>query len=104
MAGPSTSVGRKRGMNWRLLQLTTRMCAAAACLGSVPAEVIPIPNGSFEAPATTFVDLNIQAWQKSPKPDWYVEGGGFLWIQLSGVFKNTPEGRADHIDNCDGEQ
>jgi hypothetical protein len=70
----------------------------------LPAENIPVPNSSFESPATPFVDLAIDSWQKTPKPDWYVESGGFSWTQLAGAFKNTPAGNFDHIDNCDGEQ
>ncbi|PWU21657.1 MAG: hypothetical protein C5B50_01205 [Verrucomicrobia bacterium] len=65
---------------------------------------INIPNYSFESPATSYVSINIDSWQKSPKPDWYQESGGFLWTQLTGIFKNTPPGSSDHIDNCDGNQ
>lgn len=65
---------------------------------------IPVPNASFESPATTFVSLNIDSWQKADKPDWYAEGGGFLWSQLVGLFKNTGITSPDHIDNCDGNQ
>jgi hypothetical protein len=68
------------------------------------ADAINIPNNSFESPATTFVSINIDSWQKSPKPDWYQESGGFLWTQLTGIFKNTPTNSSDHIDNCDGNQ
>jgi len=65
---------------------------------------ISIPNGSFESPATVFVNTYIASWQKSAKPDWYVESGGYTWGQLTGVFKNTPTNSTDHIDNCDGNQ
>jgi hypothetical protein len=65
---------------------------------------IAIPNGSFELPSTTFADPRIDSWQKSPKPDWYDESGGFTWDQLTGVFLNTPPGNATHIDNPDGTQ
>ena len=91
-------------MNWCFTQIAAGGWAAVFCLGEVQAGITPIPNGSFESPVTSFVDLNINSWQKSPKPDGYVEGGGFLWTQLTGAFKNTPPGRFDHIDNCDGEQ
>ena len=63
-----------------------------------------VPNSSFESPSTTFVNVNIDSWQKAPKPEWYDEGGPFLWEQLAGIFKNTDPGRPDHIDNCDGAQ
>lgn len=65
---------------------------------------IPVPNGSFESPVTTFVSTPVDGWQKTAKPPDYVEQGGFLWEQLVGIFKNTPPGRFDHIANCDGAQ
>ncbi len=77
------------------------LIAGAAALR---AATIAIPNGSFESPATLFVDTHIDSWQKTPKPDWYDEGGGFLWEQLAGLFQNPAPTRADHIDNCDGSQ
>jgi hypothetical protein len=71
---------------------------------SLRAETIPVPNASFESPVTTYVDTRIDSWQKTPKPFWYDESGGFLWGQLTGLFKNTEPGKPDHIDNCDGSQ
>jgi hypothetical protein len=68
------------------------------------AETVNIPNDSFESPATPFVNVNIDSWQKSAKPDWYVEGGGYFWTQLTGTFKNSPTNSSDHIDNCHGDQ
>ncbi len=70
------------------------------------AATVAVPNGSFESPRTDYVDVNIDFWQKSARPDWYVESGGYLWTQLTGVFKNTPTNSpaGDHIDNCDGDQ
>lgn len=65
---------------------------------------LPVPNGSFERPATPFVDTRIESWVKTPKPADYDESGGQLWDQLNGVFKNTNPGKADHIDNIDGNQ
>ena len=65
---------------------------------------INIPGGSFETPVTNYVNINIDSWQKAPKPAWYVEGGGFLWTQLAGTFRNTASTETDHIDNCDGNQ
>ena len=77
------------------------MIAAAPAWAGEP---VVIPNGSFELPATAFVSINFNSWQKPPKPDWYVEGGGYLWNQLTGVFKNTAAGQPDHLVNCDGNQ
>ena len=63
-----------------------------------------VPNGSFESPATLYVDVNIGSWQKTSKPAWYSEAGGFAWTQLSGTFRNPAPGSFDHIENCDGAQ
>jgi len=68
------------------------------------AETINVPNYSFENPHTDFADPTVDSWQKFPKPDWYDESSGFLWTQLSGVFKNTAAGQPDHIDNVDQNQ
>jgi len=68
------------------------------------AATIPVPNASFESPQTSFVDINIDSWQKTAKPDDYAETGGYLWTQLTGVFRNTEPTSSDHIDNCDGDQ
>lgn len=69
-------------------------------------EVIPIavPNGSFESPAADFVNTHIDSWQKADRPPEYPEGGGFLWEQLTGVFRNTAPGAADNLINIDGNQ
>jgi hypothetical protein len=67
-------------------------------------ETIEVPNGSFESPATTFVDTRIDHWQKSPKPVWYDESSNGPWDQLMGLFLNTPTNSSSHIDNCDGNQ
>jgi hypothetical protein len=68
------------------------------------AESIYIPNASFELPETVFVSVDIDSWQKSPKPWWYDESGGYFWTQLTGVFLNLPPADPSHIDNCDGNQ
>ena len=76
---------------------------AAGC-GELRAALISVPNASFESPRTTYASPNIDAWQKSPKPDWYVESGGFLWSQLTGAFTNIAPTGGVAIDNCDGTQ
>src|SRR5262249_29890310 len=86
-----------------------RVGLAALTLAVIPLQIassgaISIPNNSFESPATPYVSINIDSWQKSDKPAWYQEGGGLLWTQLTGIFKNTPTNSSDHIDNCDGNQ
>ncbi len=76
------------------------LLGASAALG----QEIFVPNGSFERPATLFVSTLVDHWQETPRPDWFQEGGGFTWDQLTGVFHNTAPGASDHIDNCDGDQ
>ncbi len=73
---------------------------------SLSAASILVPNASFEAPTALGPTPNISSWQKTPKPDWYDDGGGsFLWSQLTGAFKNPPvTSTNDHIDNCDALQ
>ena len=84
------------------------VAAGAVVLGVWPedstAALVPVPNASFESQPNTFVSINIDSWQKAPKPEWYIEDGGFLWHQLIGAFNNTPPGSSDHIENCDGSQ
>jgi hypothetical protein len=75
----------------------------SAALGMRAGE-IAVPNGSFESPSTNYVSVLIDDWVKPPKPDWYVEGGGFLWTQLTGLFRNPIPTNPYHIDNMDGDQ
>lgn len=70
----------------------------------VAAQVLPIPNGSFESPKTLFAGVYLDSWQKLPKPPWYDETGPFLWDQVTGAFKNTTDSSFDHIGNLDGIQ
>lgn len=74
------------------------------CGGAAIAAPVAVPNNSFELPSTGFVNINIDNWQKNPKPDWYVESGGYLWSQLTGIFRNTSPGTDDHIVNITGNQ
>lgn len=76
----------------------------AACAQPLWGGTITVPNHSFESPGSNFVSILIDSWQKTPKPDWYVQGGGFSWEQLTGAFKNTATNSPDHIVNCDGDQ
>ncbi|MGC3956857.1 MAG: hypothetical protein QM813_02485 [Verrucomicrobiota bacterium] len=69
-----------------------------------PGAIINVPNQSFEFPTNDFVSVIIDSWQKTPKPDWYNEGGGFYWTQLTGTFLNTATNSPTHIWNCDGKQ
>jgi hypothetical protein len=89
---------------WHVLVLGIVLLRAAPALSRAQSVPVPIPNGSFESPATPYVTTFIDSWQETPKPDSYLEGGGFLWDQLTGLFVNTAPGATDHIDNCDGKQ
>jgi len=88
--------------SWSAVTATLMACGVWA--GTLRGAAIPIPNASFELPVVSFVDVFIDSWEKTPKPDWYDEGGGFLWSYLTGTFKNTPPTSSDHLDNCDGQQ
>jgi hypothetical protein len=85
------------------LRIAPAAIAAMTTLVARP-QAVPVPNASFEGPATTFVDPTFERWTKTPRPAWYDESGGFAWDQLSGVFRNPEPGAADHIVNCDGNQ
>lgn len=81
-----------------IVSLTVHGVVGWFALAAVSQE-IPVPNGSFEFPGTTFVDIEVVDWEESPKPFWYDESEGFFWNQLVGVFRNTPPGSDDHIPN-----
>jgi len=90
---------------WHMLWTGMALAVAGPGAWAAPLDPrIPVPNGSFEGPATTFVTTRVESWQESPKPDDYVEGGGFQWDQLTGSFRNTLPGSADHLLNIDGNQ
>jgi hypothetical protein len=73
---------------------------------ALQAQSIPVPNYSFEAPGVNPgpVDLRINNWQKTPKPDWWDESQNGPWDQLVGIFPNTASGAEDHIANLEGHQ
>jgi hypothetical protein len=81
-----------------------------AGVSPLPAQPIPVPNGSFESPVPPAgfpVNTRIDSWQESPQPAWFnpADFGGVTWDQLTGVFPNPPpESSANHIDNLDGAQ
>ena len=94
------------GLYLRALRASGRVGVLASVLVPLQAatESLVVPNGSFELPATPFVSLLIDGWQRTPKPAWYVEDGGFQWNQLTGIFVNTAPGAADHPESLDGRQ
>ena len=75
-----------------------------AFVGSASAGALVVPNFSFESPVTPYANPPVDSWQKTPKPAWYIENGGFYWEQLVGNFKNPAPGYPDRIDNCHGLQ
>src|SRR5438105_14509978 len=95
---------RKHILSSAVLAIAVSLPALILPAVSMRAATVYVPNGSFESPATTFVDTRIDSWQKAPKPDWYAESSGYTWDELTGVFANTATNSADHIDNCDGAQ
>lgn len=86
---------------WKKLVAVSVSFAAGLARANTP---IDIPNASFEMPETEFVSVNIDSWQKSPKPLWFVESVDKKWIFLTGVYLNLPPTDPNHIDNCDGNQ
>src|ERR1051325_1223463 len=91
-------------MNRQIVAIMAGLAFAAGSGEGLRAEAINLPNRSFESPTTPFVNPNIDSWQKSPKPDWYVEDPNHIWTQLTGTFKNPATNTTGHIDNCDGSQ
>ena len=84
-----------------LLAVATAIITCSATRAAGP---LAVANGSFELPATPFVDPRITDWTKTPQPDWFQPQGGMTWDQLSGVFANTAVGTPGHIANLDGSQ
>ena len=79
------------------LFMATYMASAAR------AGTLPVPNGSFESPATDFASPAMDAWQKSSQPVWYADPT-FPWDQLIGQFANPTNGSPDRISNMEGNQ
>ena len=106
MSTSTATAGRPPGKWTRAFCAALAIGLLASCGWSPTALAQPVfvPNASFELPANNYPSINVDSWQKSPKPDGYVEGGGIFWDQLVGAFKNTPPISGDHIDNCDGNQ
>lgn len=88
-------------MNLRVLAIVSFLLA---CVAALPAAIVYVPNGSFEAPDTPFADPRIDAWQDNPKPDWYNETNSGPWDQLTGVFENPDPSSPSYIDNMHGTQ
>lgn len=91
------------------LQRCLCLCLAGLAAGAHPsrAELVNIPNASFESPLMRFPPYatpTIHNWQKSPTPDWWLQEGYTHqdWLNAAGVFYNVPT--STFIDNIDGYQ
>ena len=97
-----------RAKNSLLRQSAASLLGVAILPGTLLAQSIEVPNGSFESPKPPQgfpVTLQIDNWQKAPEPVGFPPlPGSFTWDQLSGAFPNTPVGKPDHIDNLTGSQ
>jgi hypothetical protein len=108
--GTTNHGGKPAGGRRSLIRPLARLAALALWTGTLGAATIPVPNGSFEAqPAPNpyvapYVELRVDAWQKTAKPDWWDELAYGPWDQLIGLFANTPPGDPSHLDNCDANQ
>ena len=82
------------------------LAASLAAAGTLPAGILYVPNGSFETPATTNVDIRIDSWQDQPQSPFFdpAQFGGQPWETLMGRFANTDPGSFDHLDNLEGSQ
>jgi hypothetical protein len=87
-----------------IVKTLTVAFAGSLWLSALQAATVPVPNASFESPATSSVDTRIDSWEKTPKPLWWDEAQYGPWDQLIGAFANPPSGDASHIDNCEGNQ
>lgn len=101
----------RRGGFFRALQvLLSATVLGGAGMGALYGGPVFIPNGSFEAPlapppyVAPYVELRIDAWQKTPKVFWWDETAYGPWDQLIGIFANTPPGDPSRLENCDGSQ
>ena len=79
------------------------LCAASFLSAASRGASITVPNGSFESQVAGppfYANINIDSWQKAPKPDYFNENTfGFLWVQTAGAFFDT-----NPYSNRDGSQ
>jgi hypothetical protein len=91
-----------RKLNWLLSQICLVLLLARSDV--LQAGPIIVPNPSFESPATFFVSVIFDSWQRTSQPAGWDENASGPWTNLTGIFKNTAPGSYDHIENCDGNQ
>lgn len=104
MKSPAATGAGARRCHPSIGGLAAAWLACGAGAGWLHAGSLAVPNFSFETPVTAYANPPVDSWQKTPKPAWYVENGGFYWEQLVGAFKNPAPGLPDRIDNCAGQQ
>ena len=81
---------------WPLGSAVTFSLCVAAASADLQAQLIPVPNASFESPSAVGqpfgVNVLIDSWQKAAKPDYFdaIETNfGIFWAQTAGAFVET---------------
>src|SRR5215831_12023498 len=94
------------GSAWAGCKARAGLLAACALAGAGHSAELYVPNGSFETPPTTNVDIRTDFWQDQPQSPFFdpSQFGGQPWATLMGRFSNTDPTNFDHIVNMDGTQ
>ena len=94
-------MSESKSVTSRFLPVTFGVALLATTV-SLHAQVITVPNSSFESQSGSGqpfgVNINIDSWQKAARPDYFPAGGysGFFWVQTAGVFVDpNPYGNRD---------
>jgi len=88
------NMSESKSVTGHLMRASFGMAMLAATV-SLHAQVISVPNSSFESQSGLNqpfgVNINIDSWQKAARPDYFPADGfnGFFWEQTAGVF-NAP--------------
>jgi hypothetical protein len=94
------STRRSKALAWTLWGLL-------AWTGTIEADMLTVPNGSFESPVAPreapYASPEIDEWQKSAQPVGYDPSTNGPWAYQMGEFFNVPF-PGQFIDNCDGAQ
>lgn len=107
MFSPMKTTQRSFGQFARRVPVLTIAAVLATFAGTLAAETIDVPNGSFESPTPPQgfpASPQVDVWQKTPQPPQVPLPGGITWDQLSGVFPNTAPVEPNHIGNMTGNQ
>lgn len=96
------SLLQKPPSNTATKKATGRLAVLAALVagtGALHADLIPVPNYSFETQSGVGqpfgVNINVDDWQKQDRPAYFPESGynGFYWVQTAGNFLNPASGQ-----------